>query len=154
MNTRRRTAAALGSRGFTLIELAAVIVILGLLGATLLPKYLTYVRETRMSALNSLAGAVRTSVEVVRLRYRYLNRTLSPVAMSDGTTVAVATAPVARGGTPLSSAGGIGNAVRLSGFAYTNGGATGTFNFVPAVANCRLTYTANTGVVTLTTTGC
>jgi MSHA pilin protein MshA len=142
------------SRGFTLVELTAIIVILGFMTAVLIPRYLTYVRETRISALNSLAGAVRMSVQTVRLRYMFLNTGTSPITMRDGSTVAVATAPAARRGLPLSSGGGIGNALRISGFAYAAGGATGTFDFVPAVTNCRLTYTAATGAVTLTTAGC
>ena len=147
------TGANAGSRGFTLVELVAVIVILGFLTSIALPKYAAYVRETRMSALNGLSGAVRMSVENVRIRYFYLNTGTSPVAMADGSTVAVSTA-AGRLGVPLSTAGGIANALRLGGFTYTAGAATGTFNFAPAVANCRATYTSATGLVTLTTAGC
>jgi hypothetical protein len=74
--------------------------------------------------------------------------------MMDGTTVAVGTVGAAMG-VPLSTAGGIDNAVDTDNtFVYTAGPATGTYNFPTAVANCTVTYTAATGSVTTTTTGC
>ena len=141
-------------RGLTLVELAVVIIMLGTLAAVAIPKYNAYVRETRIAALNGLAGAVRSSVRLVQSKYVARGQTTSPVTMKDGTTVAVSTAGASRG-IPVSSAGGIANAVNVGGtFTYTNGGATGQFNFRTAVTNCRLTYTAATGAATLVTAGC
>lgn len=151
---RGAIAAAAISRGFTLVELVSVLVILSVLTAIVIPKYATYVKEARIAALNGLAGAVRASVELVQARYAAVGTRTSPVTLADGTTVAVSTT-VARGGIPLSSAGGIGNAVDVAGtFAYSPGGATGTFNFAPAIANCRVTYAAATGAATVVSTGC
>ena len=133
-----------------------MIVILGLLAAIAVPRYVSYVRDARIAALNGLAGAIRSSVELVKARYVMSGAATSPVTMQDGTTVSVRTTG-ASAGIPRSNAGGINNAVTLGippTFVYTAGGATGTYNFPTAIANCRVTYTAATGAVTVVTTGC
>ena len=137
--------------GFTLVELVVVIVVLGILAAIAIPRYATYTRDARLAALNGLAGAVRSSVMMVQGRYMANGTGTSPVTMADGTTVTVSTG--AAGGLPLSTAGGIDNAVNISGFAYTAGAATGTFNLQPAVAGCNVVYTAATGVAQVVDTG-
>jgi MSHA pilin protein MshA len=137
--------------GFTLVELVVVIVVLGILAAIAIPRYATYTRDARLAALNGLAGAVRSSVMMVQGRYMANGTGTSPVTMADGTAVTVSTG--AAGGLPLSTAGGIDNAVNISGFAYTAGAATGTFNLQPAVAGCNVVYTAATGVAQVIDTG-
>ncbi|MDN2480392.1 type II secretion system protein [Vibrio agarivorans] len=47
-----------GNRGFTLIELVVVIVILGILAVTAAPKFLNLQRDARISALIGLKGAI------------------------------------------------------------------------------------------------
>lgn len=139
-------------QGFTLVELVVVIVVLGILAAIAIPRYATYTRDARLASLNGLAGAIRSSVMMVQGRYMANGTGTTPVTMADGvTTVAVSTG--AGGGIPLSTAGGIDNAVSISGFAYTAGAATGTFNLQPAVAGCNVLYTAATGLATLVDTG-
>ncbi|MES2351047.1 MAG: prepilin-type N-terminal cleavage/methylation domain-containing protein [Pseudomonadota bacterium] len=62
MYTIRKQAQA----GFTLIELIVVIVILGILAATALPKFVNLGGDARAASLNAAAGALKTTLALAR----------------------------------------------------------------------------------------
>ena len=139
-------------KGFTLVELVVVIVVLGILAAIAIPRYVSYTREARISALNGLASALRSSVMLVQGRYQAVgDLTTNQVTLADGNNVRVSTG--ANGGIPIVAATGIAAAVRQEGFTYSVTGPTGTWDFASgAIAGCNVTYVAS-GAVTVNT-GC
>jgi MSHA pilin protein MshA len=143
-------------KGFTLIELIVVIVILGVLAATALPRFINVATDARMAAMNGVAGAMRSAVSLAQARYVATgSTTATSVDMGiPGSTVAVTVA--AGTGIPAATSAGIEAAMQATdGFVFACAAGTCNVTQTGSPAACLVSYTA--GVVStaaVTTANC
>ena len=155
--------------GFTLIELVVVIIILGILAAVALPKFMGLSSDARVSVVSGLSGSVTEAADMVHA----LAEVQGQVG-SSGTVTLPGTATVKTAyGYPDGSATGIlvslqdatstptasfpftftaGTSSSAATFAYTAVGGSAT-------TSCEVSYTPSSGIgvaplVTATTSGC
>lgn len=147
-------------KGFTLIELIVVIVILGILAATALPRFINVATDARIAAMNGVAGGLRSAVALAQSRYVATgNATATTVNM--GLTGAVVAVDVAAGtGIPTAADAGIRAAMQSTdGFNFDCTTVAGVCSITQtgSPAACAVTYTGATGVVStaaVTTANC
>lgn len=78
----RRSAA-----GFTLIELVATMVILGILAATAMPKYNDLSSDAKIARMRGFAGAVSSGVMLTQAKWITSGQPSTGLTLSDGNTV-------------------------------------------------------------------
>lgn len=150
-------------QGFTLIELVVVIVILGLLAATALPKYIDVTSDARRASVQGVAGGLRAAAALGQAQYVVNGDKNATTISMGGSTVTVLdeTTNPGRGGRPTNALAGIRTAMPdPDGFAIgTSGGVTyypNTYASEAAAftANCVAIYNAtNTGDAVTTNVG-
>jgi MSHA pilin protein MshA len=118
-------------QGFTLVELIVVIVILGILAATAVPRFVDLQTDARAAVMQGVAASINTAKELVRARWLANGSSGATTVSLDGAiTVNVDTTL----GYPAATLAGIEAAITLpTGVSH----ATGTFTYTVHCDLCR-----------------
>jgi len=151
------------NKGFTLIELVVVIVILGIMAAIAVPKFVDLQTEARTSVIQGVEGSLRSAAALVYSKSliegeENLNESATPSVTVEGQTVTTHFGYPNAGTAGTPPTGGIMNAVNLQGGNFTVTG-DGSAVTISLRANCQVVYTESTGAgnppdIQPTTTGC
>jgi MSHA pilin protein MshA len=138
--------------GFTLIELIAVIVVLGILSAVALPKFVNLSGEARIAKMQGAVGAMNSAAALIHAKWLAAGSPAAGTVAFEGGSLTIATDIV--NGYP--AAGKIALVAGLGTTDYTAGAvAAGAIPISdPNKSACLVTYTeaAANGVPTITST--
>jgi MSHA pilin protein MshA len=133
-------------KGFTLIELVTVIIILGILAAFAIPRFINLSTEARAASIEGLGGSVKAAAALAHSK-AVAN---GEANLSGDITMEGAVVTLVNGFPNATTTNGIGQALQsMSGYTATGGGTaagdTLTFTTDPAPTDssqCQVAYTA------------
>jgi MSHA pilin protein MshA len=135
-------------QGFTLIELIVVIVILGILAATAVPRFVDLQTDARAAVMQGVAASINSSKELVRARWLANGSTGATTVNLDVSNSVDIHPGVGTLGYPAATTTGIGAAITIpTGVSQS----AGTFTYT-GFTGCTVVYTGNDGAVVVNAT--